>query len=170
MRTYDASSAECLVFTYREGLLSRAGHDLKLRVRDFTVRFTDEGVEATFDPRSFEVVSAMEGGREKPSALSERDKRQVVDNIERQVLHVARFREIRFAAERPDDDATELRGRLTLHGIERPVTVTLSDDGDHREARLRIHQPDFRIEPFRAMLGALRIRPEVDVVLRIPRA
>lgn len=169
MRTYDASSAECLVHTWREGLLSRAGHDLQLRVREFQVRFTESGVEAVFDPRSFEVVAAMEGGRPRPNLLSERDKRQVVDNIERQVLHTSRFREIRFESGPVDDDATELRGRLTLHGIERAVTVELAREDDARVARLRIHQPDFRIEPFRAMLGALRIRPEVDVVLRIPK-
>jgi hypothetical protein len=32
-----------------------------------------------------------------------------------------------------------------------------------------LHQPDFRIEPYRAALGALKIKPDVRVRVRIPK-
>lgn len=35
---------------------------------------------------------------------------------------------------------------------------------------MRVHQPDFGITPFKAMLGALRIQPQVDVELVVPRS
>ena len=37
MRHFDQQSATCQVFTYKEGLLSAVGHDLKINVGRFTV-------------------------------------------------------------------------------------------------------------------------------------
>lgn len=171
MPTYDASTAECLVYTYKEGLLSKVAHDLKIRVGTFALQLSDDKVEASFDPRSFQVVCAMSRGRENPGALSERDMRQVIENMERDVLHTSRFREIRFTStevER-DGDRWRIRGRLLLHGIEKPLSISAEPDGDAVVAKVRLRQPDFRIVPYTAMLGTLKIKPEVDVVVRIPR-
>jgi len=41
----DASTAECLVFTEKEGLLSGVAHDLKLRVERFRLRIDDDSVD-----------------------------------------------------------------------------------------------------------------------------
>lgn len=173
MPTYDATTATCLVFTYKEGLLavSNRSHDLKLKVTRFTLMLDDDRVEATFDPRSFECVASMNGGREDPSALSDKDKRQIVENLERDVLHATRFREIRFTStevER-DGDRWEVQGWLDLHGIKRSIEVVAEPNGHGVVARVRLHQPDFRITPFSAMLGTLKIKPDVDVVIEIPR-
>lgn len=171
MQTYDANTAECLVFTYKEGLLSKVAHDLKLRVRTFELRLSEEKVEGTFDPRSFEVVTAMLRGRENPGALSERDKRQVLDNMARDVLHSGRFTEIVFTSTEVEreGDTWRIRGRLLLHGIEKPISITAAPEGDEVVAKVRLRQPDFRIVPYSAMLGTLKIKPEIDVVVRIPR-
>lgn len=172
MPTFDATTAECLIFTYKHGLLSKVGHDLKLRVRTFEARVEADRIEATFDPRSLETVSAMKDGRENPRALSERDKRQVLENIARDVLHPDRFPEIRYTAEQVEQQGERwrVRGRLLLHGVERPVPVQAAPEGEHLVARVRLRQPDFRIVPFTAILGTLKIKPEVDIELRVPLA
>ena len=45
-------------------------------------------------------------------------------------------------------------------------------EGQYHEGRLvaevRLHQPDFGITPYRALLGALRVRADVLVSLSIP--
>lgn len=169
--TYDAQTAECFVYTYKEGFLSKVAHDLKLRVRTFELDLGDDAVQARFDARSIECVCAMIRGEESPRALSERDKRQVVQNMARDVLHTARFQDIRFASTKVarEGDHWRIRGRLTLHGIERMIDVKAQPEGEHVVARVRLHQPDFRIVPYTAMLGTLKIKPEVDVVVRVPR-
>ena len=55
MPRYDASSAKVLVFTFKEGLLSAAAHDLKLEVTKFTVDVEGTSVRAEFDATSLRV-------------------------------------------------------------------------------------------------------------------
>ena len=52
VRHFDATSAECLVFTYKEGLLSALAHDLEIRVPGFEVDVDDAtlAVRARADP------------------------------------------------------------------------------------------------------------------------
>ena len=61
MLRYDQNTAECFVYTYKEGVLAAVAHDLKLRVGAFwfTVDPQDSAVSASFDPNSIEVVCAM---------------------------------------------------------------------------------------------------------------
>jgi hypothetical protein len=40
--------------------------------------------------------------------------------------------------------------------------------GSHFVAQVVLHQPDFGIKPYSAMLGALRIRPDVRIELSVP--
>ena len=75
----DETTAECLIFTEREGLLGAMGHDLKLRV----TRFSIEGdaaarhLAARFDAASLVVVAALRDGAEDPAALSESNRREI---------------------------------------------------------------------------------------------
>ena len=75
MLRYDQNTAECFVYTYKEGVLSAVAHDLKLRVGAFwlTVDPQDSAVSASFDPNSMEVVCAMVKGVERAGVLGKRD-------------------------------------------------------------------------------------------------
>jgi hypothetical protein len=48
------------------------------------------------------------------------------------------------------------------------VAFTAERQGDRAIARLTLNQPDFRIKPFRAMMGALRVKPEVLLEVSAP--
>ena len=81
-------NAELRVLTEREGLASRAGHDLVLVVGRWEATLVlgdDAGLELTADSRSLEVKSAS--GGVKP--LSDKDRREIVKNIDTKVLHGA---------------------------------------------------------------------------------
>lgn len=71
MPRFDASRADCHIFTFKEGLLSAVAHDLKLRVGRFEVQVESEpwSVSARFEVASLEVVCAMKEGREDASIL-----------------------------------------------------------------------------------------------------
>jgi hypothetical protein len=56
-----------------------------------------------------------------------------------------------------------LDGELSLHGRLRPLTVALSHGRPAWTAEASIHQPDFGVKPFTAMLGTLRISADVRV-------
>lgn len=167
MPTFDAKSARCRVFTFKEGLLSAVAHDLEIDVTDFSIEVGDDGsIVARFDPRSLRVLHAIEKGR--PSnAVSDKDKRKIESNIVDDVLEAKRHGTIEFRSSAVAD--AEVRGALTLHGKTRDIVVPVREDGEHRVGRVRLHQPDFGIKPYSAMLGTLKIQPHIEIELRVPR-
>ena len=116
MARFGPDTATCEVFTKREGVLAAVGHDLKLRPERFEIEADATSVRARFDPSSLRVAAAMRAGREDPSAVSERDRRDIERSCAREVLEAHRFPEITFASSEVQRDS--VRGTLSLHGRE----------------------------------------------------
>lgn len=171
MPRYDASSARCEILTFKEGLLSAVAHDLCLRVGHFSLELRDdESIVATFDPRSLRVEHAMKDGRPAPGTLSDKQKREIEGNIAKDVLHVRRHAEIAFRSSRVTGEGDERRveGTLTLHGTERTIVAKAQRRDGRWSTEVELHQPDYGIRPYSAMLGTLKIRPAVRVRLSVP--
>jgi polyisoprenoid-binding protein YceI len=166
------SDAACHVRTCREGLLSSFGHDLELAVTSFDIRVDEvqRAVDASFDPTSLRVVRALRDGVDLTDRLSDGDRRTIEDNIRRDVLEADRHPEIRFRSTRVVDveGGFDVTGRLLLHGTERDVILPLRRVDDRYTAEVRLHQPDFGIRPYTALLGALKVKPEIAVRLSLP--
>jgi polyisoprenoid-binding protein YceI len=172
MPTHDATTAQIDVLSFKEGLLSAVAHDLRLQADAFSIAFDlDAGtVSARIEAASVRVVCARVDGADAPHVLSDRDRREIEKNLRADVLETSRHPAIVFAstAVHVRDGGASLEGTLTLHGTSRPVRATVTRDGDAWTTELRLHQPDFGIRPFSAMLGALKIKPEVVVRVRVP--
>ena len=148
MTTYRAENAECLIFTYKEGLLSKVAHDLKLRVNEFQVHWKAEEVVAEFDPRSIEVVNAMKNGQENPSALTASDKAKVLENMHRDVLKT-KFDSIFSRVPECHRYACRSGWLFGTHGKEAPMRAIALQQGAHWDVQVPLHQPDFGIKPFK---------------------
>ena len=98
MARFGPDTATCEVFTKREGVLAAVGHDLKLRPERFEIEADATSVRARFDPSSLRVAAAIRAGREDPSAVSERDRRDIERSCAREVLEAHHFPEITFAS------------------------------------------------------------------------
>jgi len=173
MVRYDAYNSECLLFSFKDGLLSRLAHDLKLQVERFSIEVdeTNHQIKATFDPSSVQVVCARVDGRDDLSALSKGDKKKIYDNATKDVLQTRKYPEVRFdstkVVERGEGFAVE--GTLEMHGKSRNIQTSVRAEGDRWTADVKIHQPDFGIKPFTAALGALKVKPDVLVRISVPR-
>lgn len=174
MQRLDESSAECHVFTYREGLLSAVAHDLRIQVMRFSIEIDEAArtIRATADARSLRVDCALRDGAELPGALSDANLNEIQTNIAGSILEVARYPEVRFESSRIEDrpDGFDVEGILDLHGRSRSVRVAIHRSGERDVAELKVEQPDFGIKPYSAMLGALRVRADVLVRVSAPRA
>lgn len=173
MARFDASQVDCFVLTFKEGLLSKVAHDLKLRVAElaFTVDPETRAVEATFDPARIFVECSMKDGREDWEALSRSDREKIEKAMRDDVLHVGRFPEIRFRSTETlarGDDGYSILGELTLHGATRTVRAEARRVDGAWQTEVTLHQPDFGITPYRAALGALRVQPDVRVRVKVP--
>jgi hypothetical protein len=168
MPKFDQRTAECHVFTFKEGALSALAHDLEIGVGRFTIDVTDElAVDARFEVGSLTVLHAIKDGR--PHAMADGDKRKIERNIADDVLDARRYPEIRFRAAKaaPAGDGFVLAGELSLHGKTRPLEIKTRLANGTQLAEVTLHQPDFGIKPFSAMLGTLKIKPDVKVRLSL---
>jgi polyisoprenoid-binding protein YceI len=163
----DETNARCHVLTYKEGVLSAVAHDLRIDVTRFSIDVADDftTLTARFDAASLRVRCAIVDGRDAPSALSRGDRSKIEDNIMKEVLDAHRFPSIELTSTSvtPAGDAFDVSAKLRLRGVERGIAFHATKTG----ARVRVHQPDFGITPYKAMLGALRIKPDVEVVVAL---
>jgi hypothetical protein len=169
----DSDSAECLIFTFKEGLFSAVAHDLKLRVDEFEVAIDEptRSVAAIFNADSLRVIAAMRDGNEDPAALSEENRHQIELNIRLDVLESRQFPDIVFVSESVDekDKGYIVRGELALHGVTQRITFPVTRRSDALLAEVHVYQPDYGIVPYSAMMGAIRVRPTVNVRLTVPQ-
>jgi YceI-like domain len=170
MPSYDPTRAECFVFTFKEGLLSSVAHDLRIAVTRFVIEVEGAGVTARFDTDSLRVDAPMKNGVEDPGALSASDKDKIAAQIREEVLHSRRFPHATFRSTSMAprvDGGYDLTGDLTLHGVTRRVQAQSRLLEGRQEVELSLHQPDFGIAPYKAMLGALKVHPDVKVRVRL---
>jgi polyisoprenoid-binding protein YceI len=174
---FTAADAECVVYTFKEGLLSKMAHDLKIAVRSFLVEVSDDrsSVTATFDTSSLEVVCARRDGHDDASMLSASDKKKIQATIAGEVLGARHGKNASFrsSAIAVHGDVHRIDGTLTLAGVTRSMSFESKSSSERpgrpgRTAEVRIHQPDFGIAPYSAMLGALKIKPDVVVRVWLP--
>jgi polyisoprenoid-binding protein YceI len=165
MARIDASKVKVLVFTYKEGLLSAVAHDLELEVKRCAIDEEADRITGEFEASSVKVVTAMKDGAPQPGSLSDSMKADIEKNMLGDVLDVRRHPTVRFESTKVSPTAVE--GRLTLHGVTKTVTGTRKDADGARVAEFRLDQRDFGIKPFSAMLGTLKIKPEVLVRVSI---
>jgi polyisoprenoid-binding protein YceI len=167
--TLGPPDASVTIFTFKEGLLSKMAHDLRIAVRRFEIAWAADGIRASFDPTSLEVLATMRDGRDAPGLLSDRDLRTIEDTIRKDVLETRRFRSIGFqGTEERSGDKRSVRGTLTLHATDRPIRIDLEPHAERWLGSVELDQRDFGITPYRAMLGTLRIQPRVIVQLSLP--
>lgn len=161
------------IHTHKEGVLSRMGHDLRLRAERLSLRYDPATgrIELTVPSDALRVEGAMDGDRLDPGALSASDRAEIERNTRERVLESRRHPTIRFegvVGGSPDAAERPVEGTLLLHGTERPLRATARlEDGTWR-ARVRLDQRDFGIRPFKAPLGVLKVQPHVDVVVQVP--
>ena len=168
MPSYDSATAECCVFTFKEGLLSPIAHDLRLAIATFSIEVdaTKSSVLASFDTGSLRVDSPMKDGAENPTALSSADKAKIAGQIRDDVLHSTKFPAATFRSSSViarADGGYDLSGELTLHGVTRPLAAQTRVVAGRQQLEVTLHQPDFGITPYRAMLGTLKIQANVTV-------
>jgi len=175
MGQLDASDVRIEVFALKQGLLSPVGHNVKLRVGALTVDVDPEepSLKASIDVSTLKAVCAYTEAGDTPGALSAKDLTTINGYVAKDILKVSRHPTATFEATElydNDDGTWDVEGTLTLCGVTRPLSFTAEEDGEHLRASITLNQPSFGIKPFSAMLGTLKVQPDVGVAVRLPRA
>ncbi len=170
MPTWTQDDATCEIFTFKAGLLSAVGHDLLLRCNKFELTYDDGEVSGTFDGHAMEVVGALRDGELHAGALSDQDCRDILNNIRTGVFKKHEATAITFHCDdlEEDDDFIEGEGTLTIPPHAHDVDFELSIEDDRAVCEVTLHQPHWGIAPFKALMGTLRIQPDIRVRITVP--
>lgn len=164
------SDGKLQVRTYREGMAQKIGHDLVLDVGQWQATIdvgpdgTPSSIELEADSRSLEVREGVGGAK----PLSDKDRGDIKKSIDDKVLE---GKPIAFhsSSVQSADGHLAVEGELEITGSKRPVKFDLDVAGDGRvSATLPLTQSEYGIKPFKAMMGALKVRDVVEVVLEAP--
>jgi len=156
------------VKTGRQGMASKAGHDLTLDAANWKATLTVDDdpsrseVNATIEPRSLAVTAATGGAK----PVSEKDKKDIAKNI----VGLLGNGSITFTSTSVEvqDMSVKAVGELSIAGQSRPVTLDLTATPDGRlTGSMTVTQSDFGIKPFSAMMGALKVKDYVEVNLDV---
>ena len=162
------------IFTFKDGILSKVAHDLRLSALSFEIGIEGERVTVRVPTQGIRVDGAMKKGRLNARTLSAKDNRDVIKNIEKDVLKTSTFPAAHFEGriQEPDSERFSVDGDLELVGRKRPLTITVERRDGRLVARAEIVQSRFGIKPFSAMLGAMKVkdRVEVEVTVNDPRS
>ena len=157
-------NASLEVRTYREGVAAKVGHDLIIDVTrwDATVEVAEQAsewtIELSADPRSLEVREGLHGIK----PLTDKDRAEIRKNIDEKVL---RGQPIAFRG-RAVESAGRLavEGELTMAGSTRALTAELAAEDGRVAGTITLRQSDWGIKPYRGLMGALKVRDDVEVV------
>ena len=156
------------VKTGREGVAAKAGHDLTLEAANWKATITVDDdpsrteVTATIEPRSLEVKEATGGAK----PVSEKDKREIAKNITGLLGNGS----ITFTSTSVEvqDTTVQAAGELSIAGKSRPITLDLTAAPSGRlTGTMTVVQSEFGIKPYSAMLGALKVRDQVEIDLDV---
>lgn len=164
------SELPCLrLFVFKEGLLSRLGHDLRLSLEAFEMTLETGTLVGRFKTASVRVDGAMKDNTFDANGLSTKDRAKIEKTIQREILRTDKFPEAVFEANlEPRGDTGELRGSLTLLGRRRALDpIQVLPMADRFVAKLTIEPTRWGIKPYRGLAGALRIQDRIDVEIAI---
>jgi polyisoprenoid-binding protein YceI len=172
--TFGPENASLQVKTYREGMAARAGHDLVMDVAHWqgSIAIAPDPerstIELTADPRSLEVREGVGGVR----PLTDKDRAEIRRTIDEKVLRGQPI-EFRSRAVRSGDGDERLtvEGELTIAGRTQPVAAQFDVDAEGRvHGTIPLRQSDWGIKPYRGLMGALKVRDELEIVVdaRLP--
>jgi polyisoprenoid-binding protein YceI len=154
------------VKTYREGMAQAVGHDLVFDVTKWSAKLTvgDDGaasVELDADSSSLEVREGLRGVK----PLSDKDRGDIKKNIDTKVLE---GKPISFRSKSVTvGDRISVTGDLAIGGASREQTYELAEYDGKLNGTLSVTQSDYGIKPFRGLLGALKVRDQLDVVIDV---
>lgn len=158
-RAIDTARSTLTVRVYKSGMFSAFGHD-----HEISAPIASGSVDPAARRVELRVRSAALQVRD-PGA-SEKDRADIQQTMDSQVLEVKRYPEIGFRATSAQSSGTgswSLHGDLTLHGETRPVTVQVRDDGGHYVGAASLRQSDFGIKPVKIAGGTVKVKDEVRV-------
>lgn len=154
------------LYTFKEGLLSRLAHDLRITATRFAIGALGTELSARIEVEGLRVDGAIKDGRLDRNELSEGDRQKIRDNMLRDVLRASDYPEVRFSGRtKGREPPFSIEGELTLCGVTRPLSFLLLVRDERLRGEVELTPTSWGIKPFRALGGTLRVQDRVRVAI-----
>ncbi|HSP68251.1 MAG TPA: YceI family protein [Bryobacteraceae bacterium] len=164
-RAIDVDRSTITIHVDKAGLLSAAGHEhwVAAPISSGTIRESPSGfVEFTVQTAQMMV---------KPDPKVEaKTQAEIQKDMEDLTLETRKFPQITFRSSRVNatgDGRWRVEGDLSLHGVTKPVTLTVKRTGDAYTAHTVLKQTDFAIKPVSVGGGLVKVKNEVEIDFQI---
>jgi hypothetical protein len=159
------------VFTFKEGLLARAAHDLQLRFEQFQLTLDGDNVRAEFALPTLKLVGPVEGGVVHPEQYDAGKRADVERAMNQEILHTDRNPSAVFTGRAiPGGEGFRVDGALQLSGQSAPLAFDVRKQGGEYRAEFEIQPSRWGIPQYKAMLGAIRLKDLVRIDCRLTDA
>ena len=159
------------VFTFKEGILARKAHDLRLTLERFQLSLEGETLLAVFETGSLRVDGAMHDGKLDRNEIGAADRLEIEGVIRSRILEVDRYPQARLEARaRALGTTYSIEGELELVGQRRRIAFEARPveglEGEW-QAEVELVPSRWGIRPYSALLGAIRLADRLRVVARL---
>jgi hypothetical protein len=154
------NSSKLMVHAFKSGLFSGLAdnHEIEAPIS-----------EGTIDENGLRVRFVVESGAMKvlDPKLNEGKRKEVQDRMQGpEVLDSAHFSRITFEStkvERTGQGMLRVEGRLSLHGVTRPITVSVRTEDGHYVGTTTLSQREFGITPISIAGGTVKVKDELKI-------
>jgi polyisoprenoid-binding protein YceI len=164
-KTIDVHRSTITVHVRKAGLFSAAGHEHWANAPIFGGLVNDSPMPHV----EFKVATSKIEVKSDPK-IDAKTQAEIQNDMQQKVLESSKYPEINFQsshAEKRADDLWKVQGALTLHGVTKPITLSVTRDGDSYSGNATIKQTDFGIEPVTAGGGLIKVKNELEISFHI---
>jgi polyisoprenoid-binding protein YceI len=152
------------VFTFKEGLLARAAHDLQFDLARFEVTLDGDELRADLALDSLGLVGPVEHGVTRPDRYDAGERAEVERAMRQEVLRLDQHPTAHFIGRAiAEGSGYRVEGQLQLAGRTAPLAFDVDRRGTEYLARFELRPSQWGIPQHRALLGTIRLRDLVRI-------
>jgi polyisoprenoid-binding protein YceI len=164
-RAIDTQRSTIIIHVGKSGLLSAAAHDHTINAPISAGTLQESPVPHI----EFTVQTAQMTVKEDPK-IDTKTQATIQTHMEEMVLETKKFPEIVFRSshiEKLGNEQWKVDGALSLHGVTKPVSLTVKQTGDSWTTHTVLKQTDFGIQPISIGGGMIKVKNEVELDFQI---
>lgn len=164
-KAIDTQRSTITIHVGKSGLLSAAAHDHTVNAPISSGAILESGNQRV----EFRVETAKMTVKPDPK-IDASDQAMIQTHMEEMTLETKKFPEITFRSSHVQKLAAgqwKVDGDLSLHGVTKPVSLTVKQDGDSWTTHTVLKQTDFGIKPISIGGGIIKVKNEVEIDFQI---
>lgn len=164
-RAIDTQRSKITIHVFKAGLLAAAAHNhtVNAPVASGTMRESSP-------PHIEFTVEAAKMSVEPDPKIDAKDQATIQTHMEDLTLEAKQYPRIVFRSsliEKLPSGEWKVDGDLTLHGVTKPISLTVKQTGDEYTTHTVLKQTDFNIKPISIGGGIIKVKNEIELDFQI---